>query len=71
MTIYFKRRRRSSLVARWVKDVALSLLWFGFDPWPKNFCVCARAHTHAKEEEKQREKEPSPSSSEVSLFSRC
>ena len=58
-------------MARWVKDVALSPLWFVFDPWPENFCVCARAHTHAKEEEKRKEKEPSPSSSEVSLFSRC
>ena len=34
---------RSSLVAQWVKDPALSLqwlwllLWHGFDPWPRNF----------------------------------
>ena len=36
---------RSSLVAHWVKDLALSPLrlgslpWHGFDPWPVNFCV--------------------------------
>ena len=23
-------------VAQWVKDLALSLLWLGFDPWPGN-----------------------------------
>ena len=22
-----------------VKDLALSALWHGFDPWPRNFCV--------------------------------
>ena len=27
----------STLVAQWVKDSALSLLWLGFDPWPRNF----------------------------------
>ena len=33
----------SSLVAQWVKDLALSLLWLrsllcqGFRPWPRNF----------------------------------
>ena len=26
----------SSLVAQWVKDLALSLLWCGFYPWPGN-----------------------------------
>ena len=29
---------RSSLVAQWVKDLALSLLWCWFDPWPRKFC---------------------------------
>ena len=28
-----------SLVAQWVKDMLLSLLWHGFDPWPGNFYV--------------------------------
>ena len=28
---------RSSLVAQWVKDLALTLLWHGFNPWPGNF----------------------------------
>ena len=27
----------SSLVTQWVKELALSLLWRGFDPWPRNF----------------------------------
>ena len=37
------RNMGSSLVAPWVEDLVLSLLqlgslvWFGFNPWPKNF----------------------------------
>ena len=27
----------SSLVALWVKDLALSMLWCEFNPWPRNF----------------------------------
>ena len=36
---------RSSLVAQWVKDRAMSLPWFGsllwhmFNPWPRKFCM--------------------------------
>ena len=32
-------------MAQWVKDLVLSLpwlmslLWCGFDPWPRNFCM--------------------------------
>ena len=35
----------SSLVAQWVNDLTLSLLclgsllWHGFDPWPRNFLM--------------------------------
>ena len=29
----------SSLVAQWVKDLAFSMLWHGFYPWPRNFCM--------------------------------
>ena len=29
----------NSLVAQWVKELALSLLWCGFDLWPRNFCM--------------------------------
>ena len=29
----------SSQVAQQVKDLALSLLWHQFDPWPGNFCM--------------------------------
>ena len=28
-----------SLVAQQVEDLALSLLWHGFDPWPQNFHI--------------------------------
>ena len=27
----------SFLVVQWVKYLALSLLWYRFDPWPRNF----------------------------------
>ena len=43
-------------VAEWVKDLALplqwlrSLLWYGFDPWPRNI-------KKKKEKEKKRKKE--------------
>lgn len=33
-----QRGRRSSLAARWVQDLALSLLWLRFEPWPGNLC---------------------------------
>ena len=29
--------KRSSLMTLWVKDLAMSLLWREFDPWPGNF----------------------------------
>ena len=41
--IYIYVSPRSSLVAQWVKDLSLLLLWFGsqlwcrLDPWPGNF----------------------------------
>ena len=28
---------RCSLLAQGDKDLALPLLWLGFDPWPRNF----------------------------------
>ena len=34
---YLKINFRSSLVAEWVGDLALSLLWCVFDPWPGKF----------------------------------
>ena len=36
-SLFFSFQNRSSLVAQWVKNLALSLLWLGFDPWPRNF----------------------------------
>ena len=35
----FEGRSRSSLVVQGVKDLVVSLLWHGFDPWPRNFCM--------------------------------
>ena len=39
----FKKKKkfnsRSSLMAQWVKDLALSLLCCGFHPWSGNFCM--------------------------------
>ena len=35
----------SSLVAQQVKDLALSLLWCRFDPWPKNSCMLGACPT--------------------------
>ena len=28
---------RNFLMAQWVKDPVLLLLWYGFDPWPRSF----------------------------------
>ena len=33
----FEGRSRSSLVVQGVKDLVVSLLWHGFDAWPRNF----------------------------------
>ena len=41
MNIDIQILNRSSLIVQWVKDSALSmqwlwsLLWYGFDPWPR------------------------------------
>ena len=40
----------SSLVAQYVKDPALSLLWLEFNPWPRNF-------HHAKDAAKQQQQQ--------------
>ena len=37
LTIVLKMFRGSSLVVQQVKDLALKLLWHGFDPQPRNF----------------------------------
>ena len=34
-----KRKSRSFLVAQQVKNLASSLLWCRFDPWPRNFHI--------------------------------
>ena len=31
------QRFQRSLMAQWVEDPTLTLLWHGFDPWPQNF----------------------------------
>ena len=30
---------RRSLLAQWVENPLLSLLWHRFNPWPRNFCM--------------------------------
>ena len=53
-------RFKSSLVAQWVKDSALSLWWPGsllwcrFDPWPGNFHNASRAAKKKKKEKKEK-----------------
>ena len=37
--VWSEEKKGSSLVAQWVKDQVLSLLWHGFDHWPGNFHV--------------------------------
>ena len=41
-----KKTKQNIFLTRWelpgglvVKDLALSLLWRGFDPWPGNLCM--------------------------------
>ena len=45
-----RRRSWSFLVALWVKDPALSLLWLWSSPWPWNFHGCG--HDQNKKREK-------------------
>ena len=33
---YQSVENRISLAVQWVKDLVVSLLWLGFDPWPRN-----------------------------------
>ena len=52
----------SSLVAQWVKDLALSLLWLGslmwcgFHPWPGNFCTLWEQPKKKKKRKKRKKK---------------
>ena len=45
-------KSQNSLVAQWVKGLAFSLLWLGFNPWLGNFCMpwaqpkYTHTHTH-------------------------
>ena len=39
ISVYFLKIPRSSLVVQQVKGLVLSLLWFRFHPWPRNFHV--------------------------------
>ena len=46
-------KKWSSLVAQQVKDLALSLLWCRFDPWPGNFHMPWAWPKKEKEKEKK------------------
>ena len=54
-----RKEMRSSLVAQWVKDPVLLLLWLRFNPWPRNL-------THHgctfKKRKKKKKKEMKPKS---------
>ena len=39
-------------MAQWVKDQALSLLYYGYHPWPRNFCM-----PRVPEKKKKRERD--------------
>ena len=53
-----KKKKKKFLMGLAVKDPALfllwlwSLLWFGFDPWPKNFCMpqCGQKQTNKQKQ---------------------
>ena len=53
---------RNSLVAQWVKDSASSLLWLesllwrGFEPWPRNFCILQVRLKKKKKKKKKKER---------------
>ena len=50
---FLKIKVWSSLVAQQVKDLALSPLWHGFDPWPWNFCMPQAQPEKRKEKRKE------------------
>ena len=49
--VYVLKGIKSCLVMQWVKDLALSLQQWGFDPWPGNFCML-QAQPKKKRKEK-------------------
>ena len=48
---------RSSLVAQQIKDLALSLLWHGFNSWLRNFHRLEEWQKKKKKRKKRKEKE--------------
>jgi len=53
----FSLRKANQGVSWWlaVKDLVLSLLWSGFNPWPSNFCM-PWARPEKKKKKKKRER---------------
>ena len=51
---YNRVLRGVSMVSQQIKDLALPLLWHGFDHWPKNLC---KLSAQQKKKKKKREKE--------------
>ena len=43
-------------MVQWVKDLALSLQWCGFNPWPRNFHTLWARPPHERKRKKEREK---------------
>ena len=56
--LFKNKKTRSSLVTQKVKDLVLpllwlgSLLWFGLDPWPRNFCMLWQGPKKKKKKKK-------------------
>ena len=48
-------KKRNSLVAQWVKDLALSVLWHGFALWLEN-ATCCRCSLKKKKKRKKKKK---------------
>ena len=46
-------KKRNSLVAQWVKDLALSVLWHGFALWLEN-ATCCRCSLKKKRKKKKK-----------------
>ena len=57
---WIQRQSGTSMVVHWVKNLVLSLLWFGsqlwcgFYPWPRNFCMLCVKPVEKKKKRKEK-----------------
>ena len=52
------KKEESSPLAQHVKNSVSSLLWHGFSPWPRNFCMLCADKTEKKKKKKKRKDKP-------------